>query len=361
MFFQISLEYIALFIENSHWIFASIITFLIGIFYMKRSAKKKNTTYLQEWDISIKPAIIVNLILLLINIVVSYLLNYYFIDTGLLGLFIRILIYIEIYVVLDVFIGSLIIAKCYKKKIGDAFDFNIKIQAILFITSLIFAIFIYLITIPPYIFLFIIIVGLPNTLVLTALGLFWGFFIGIILAIIRVYGGVELRWLATGYEKVFRGVPLLVLIYLFAYGVPFMPALESIVVALALRSGAYQSQIFRGAMLSVNPGQMDAAYTIGMNRFQAFRYILMPQALRLALPSWSNEYAIVIKDSSFSYEVGVVEMTRAAYYISVSYKALFSLSLGIAAIIYFLFTYPIIKLIGERQTNKLKKLGMGGG
>ncbi|MFW9784413.1 MAG: amino acid ABC transporter permease [Candidatus Heimdallarchaeota archaeon] len=361
MFFQISLENIALFIENSHWIFASIITFLIGIFYMKRSAKKKNTIYLQEWDISIKPAIIVNLILLLINIMVSYLLNYYFIKTGMLGLFIRIFTYIEIYVVLDVFIGSLIIAKYYKKKVGEAFDFNIKIQAILFITCLIFAIFIFLITIPPYIFLFIIIVGLPNTLVLTSLGLIWGFLIGIMLAIMRVYGGVELRWFATGYENLFRGIPLLVLIYLFAYGVPFLSPLESMVVALALRSGAYQSQIFRGAMLSVNPGQVDAAYTIGMNRFQAFRYILMPQALRLSLPSWSNEYAIVIKDSSLSYEVGVIEMTRAAYYISVSYKELFSLSLGVAAIIYFLFTYPIIKLIGERQTNKLKKLGMGGG
>ncbi|MFW9818548.1 MAG: amino acid ABC transporter permease [Candidatus Thorarchaeota archaeon] len=361
MFFQISLEFIAFVIQNNHWIFTSIITFVIGIFYMKRSAKKKNTAYRIEWDISIKPAFIVNLILLLVNIVANFLINYYFIDTGLIGLLTRILIYIEIYVVLDVFIGSILIAKFYKKKIAKAFDFNIKIQVFLLISSLILALLIYLISIPPYIFLFVIIVGLPNTLVLTALGLIWGFLIGIILAIMRVYGGVELRWFATGYERLFRGVPLLVLIYLFAYGVPFMPALESIVVALALRSGAYQSQIFRGAMLSVNPGQMDAAYTIGMNQFQAFRHILMPQALRLALPSWSNEYAIVIKDSSFAYEVGVVELTRAAYYVSVSYRELFSLSLGVAAIIYFLFTYPIIKLIGERQMNKLKKLGLGGG
>ncbi|MFX1379802.1 MAG: amino acid ABC transporter permease [Promethearchaeota archaeon] len=358
MFFQISLEYIALVIENNQWIFASIITFVIGIFYMKRCAKKKKTDFRKEWDISIKPAFIVNLILFLVNIVTNFLLNYYFIDN--IVLLIRIFIYIEIYIVLDVFIGSLVIAKFYKKKLGEAFDFNIKIQLILFISALILAVLIIFISIPPYIFLFIIIVGLTNTLVLTALGLIWGFFIGIILAIMRVYGGVELRWLATGYEKLFRGVPLLVLIYLFAYGT-ILPPLESIVFALALRSGAYQSQIFRGAMLSVSPGQMDAAYTIGMNRFQAFRHILMPQALRLAIPSWSNEYAVVLKDTAFAYEVGVIEMTRAAYYVSVSYKELFSLSLGVAAIIYFLFTYPIIKLIGERQTKKLKKLGMGGG
>ncbi|MFW9878769.1 MAG: amino acid ABC transporter permease, partial [Candidatus Thorarchaeota archaeon] len=171
----------------------------------------------------------------------------------------------------------------------------------------------------------------------------------------------ELGWLSSGYEKLFRGVPLLVLIYLFAYGIPYMGPLESMVLALALRSGAYQSQILRGAILSVNSGQIDAAYTLGMNRFKAFRYIIMPQAFRLAMPSWSNEYAIVIKDTSFAYEVGIIEMTRAAYYVSVSFRELWSLSFGVVALTYFLFTFPITKYFGERQTKKLKKLGMGGG
>lgn len=219
------------------------------------------------------------------------------------------------------------------------------------------------------IFLYIIRRGLLNTLLLTALGLFCGFIIGILLAVMRVYGGKELFWFAGGYDKLFRGIPILVLILIIAFGMPgifwYIPLSErllaSVVLALALRSGAYQSQIFRGAILSVNLGQMEAAYALGMNRLQTFRHIIMPQALRLALPSWSNEYAIVIKDSSFAYSVGVIEMTRASYIVSVSYPQLFTLSIGIAAILYFLFTYPVTKFFGERQNKKLKELGMGGG
>ncbi|MFX0035497.1 MAG: amino acid ABC transporter permease [Candidatus Hermodarchaeota archaeon] len=211
--------------------------------------------------------------------------------------------------------------------------------------------------------------GLLQTLILTVLGLLIGFGLGILLALMRVYGGIELGWVASGYEKIFRGIPILVLIYIFAYGMPdlfwFVEPLQrplaSIIVALGLRSGAYQSQIFRGAILSVNPGQIEAARALGMSGIKSFRHIVLPQALRLAIPSWSNEYAVVIKDSSFAYAVGIVEMTKAAYDFSYAFKGFWTLSIGILAIIYFLLTFPITKLFGERQTKKLKKLGMGGG
>jgi polar amino acid transport system permease protein len=210
--------------------------------------------------------------------------------------------------------------------------------------------------------------GLAKTLLITALGLLFGLLLGITLALMRVYGSIELGWFANGYEKVFRGIPLLVLIYIFAYGIPGIfwlidpvdRPLASIVLALSLRSGAYQSQIFRGAILSVNPGQMEAARALGMRGFKAFRYIILPQALRLAVPSWSNEYAVVIKDSSFAYAVGVVELTKAAYDFSHAFQGYWTVSLGVLAIIYFLFTYPVTKFFGERQTKKLKRIGLGG-
>ena len=227
------------------------------------------------------------------------------------------------------------------------------------------------------IFFYILWKGLPATLLLTALGLLGGFVIGLSLAIMRVYGGKELNWLASGYEKIFRGIPILILIFIFAiyltdlyeicfgnrcYGIElrYRP-LVGVILALALRSGAYQSQIFRGALLSVNPGQEEAARALGMSRFQALRTIILPQALRLAVPSWSNEYAVVIKDSSFALTVGIVEMTNASLQISSNFVDLWALSIGIVAIIYFLFTYPITRLFGERQTKKLEELGMGGG
>ena len=219
------------------------------------------------------------------------------------------------------------------------------------------------------IFFYIIYHGLLTTLILTALGLLGGFLLGIILAMMRVYGSQELIWLSSGYEKLLRGIPILILIFIFTFGMPDLfwylelldRPLASVVLALALRSAAYQSQIFRGAIISVNPGQMEAGRSLGMSKAQAFRFIIMPQALRIAVPSWTNEYAVVIKDSSFAYAVGIVEMTKAGYDLGVGFTDLWALSIGVVAILYFLFTYPVSRVFGERQTKKLKKLGMGGG
>jgi len=219
------------------------------------------------------------------------------------------------------------------------------------------------------IFFYILTEGLFATLALTALGLLIGFAIGLLLALMRVYGPIEIGWFASGYEKLFRGIPVLVLIFIFSFGIPglfsYLKPLErpiaGVILALGLRSGAYQSQIFRGAILSVNPGQMEAARAIGMNGFQSFRHIVFPQAIRLAVPSWSNEYAVVIKDSSFAYGVGIIEMTRVAFDIAANFPVLMPLSMAIVAILYLIFTYPVTKLFGERQTKKLKDFGMGGG
>jgi polar amino acid transport system permease protein len=222
----------------------------------------------------------------------------------------------------------------------------------------------------PSIFFYIISKGLPTTLLLTGIGLLIGLVIGLSLALMRIYGGKELMWLASGYEKLFRGIPILVLIFLFAVAIPYqffwfisplLRPLVSVILALGLRSGAYQSQIFRGAILSVNPGQMEAAVSLGMSRFKAFIHIIFPQALRLAIPSWSNEYAVVIKDSSFGFAVGLIDITYSGYLYSVNFQQLWAPTMIIVAIIYFIFTFPITNLFGERQTKKLKRLGMGGG
>ena len=227
-----------------------------------------------------------------------------------------------------------------------------------------------------FIFFFIVSKGLLTTLLLTVIGLLGGFILGLCLALMRIYGSKELTWFASGYEKILRGIPLLILIFIIAFGIPaslwcinprywciepLQRPLVSVFLALALRSAAYQSQIFRGAILSVSSGQMEAARALGMSKFKAFRHIIFPQALRLALPSWSNEYAIVIKDSSFAYAVGVIEMTRASWYVFTNYPNLFPVSIAVVTILYFLLTYPVIRIFGESQSKKLKKLGIGGG
>jgi polar amino acid transport system permease protein len=221
----------------------------------------------------------------------------------------------------------------------------------------------------PSIFFYILIYGAPVTLQLTAYGIIWGFVIGLALAFTRVYGGRELGWIASSYENVLRGIPLPVLMMIFGFGVPGLfflieptqRLLAAVILSLALRSAAFQSQLLRGAILSVDPGQLLAARALGMNRLRAFRHVVLPQALRIAVPSWSNEYAVVIKDTSYAYAMGVTEMTRQAYFLGVNDPALMFPIMVVLALIYFIFTYPVTKILGEQQAKRLKALGLGGG
>ncbi|MHA1136292.1 MAG: amino acid ABC transporter permease [Candidatus Thorarchaeota archaeon] len=212
--------------------------------------------------------------------------------------------------------------------------------------------------------------GLSLTLALTLLSLAVGFVVGTILALMRVYGPIELQYIARGYETIFRSIPLLVLLFIFGAGLlsSFMWAgsvgnalFVAGVFALALRSAAYQSEIFRGSIMSVDPGQMMAAQSMGMNNAQATRHIILPQAFRLSLPGWTNEYAVVIKDSSLVSAIGVTEVLYHAQAFTNTYPAIFLGIIVIISIIYFMFTYPVTKYGGESMTKKLRELGLGGG
>jgi polar amino acid transport system permease protein len=344
----------------------SIIIFVINIFVMRWYAQKKKKNYQKDWDTSLKIAFKVNVIFLLIDFPIVIAFNFLFTEILILNLVIQ----FYIYLIINLFIGTFGVTKFYQKKIGEAFDFIVIVQLIIFLIAIVLVFVKALILIPPYIFLYVIMNGLPTTMLLTVLGLMGGFFLGLSLAIMRIYGSKELVWLASGYEKLFRGIPILILIFIFAFGMPGLfwfiahpldRIFASVVLALALRSGAYQSQIFRGAILSVNIGQMQAARALGMSQLRAFQYVILPQALRLALPGWSNEYAVVIKDSSFAFEVGIIEMTKWAYRVGTNNPELWALTMGILAITYFLFTYPVTRMFGERQSKKVKKLGIGGG
>lgn len=211
--------------------------------------------------------------------------------------------------------------------------------------------------------------GLPLTLAITFISLVVGFFVGIALALMRVYGPIELQYIARGYETVFRSIPLLVLLFIFGTGLlryfmwtgsVFSALFTAGVFALALRSGAYQSELFRGSIMSVDPGQMMAAQSMGMSELQATRHIVLPQALRLSLPGWTNEYAVVIKDSSLVSAIGVTEILYHAFAFTNTYPALFLGIILVIAIIYFVFTYPITKYGGESMIKKLRELGLGG-
>jgi polar amino acid transport system permease protein len=189
-------------------------------------------------------------------------------------------------------------------------------------------------------------------LVVGAMGL--GFALGVCLALGQVYGRPGLRRIIQVYVWFFRGVPLLVLLFLFYFGLFSLlginlSAFTAAVIVLGLISAAYQSQIFRGAVLSLPVGQLKAARALGMSDTKAVLFVILPQALRLSLPGWSNEYSIVLKDSAVAYALGVAEvMARAHFVASRTYQHLplyFT-----AGLIFLLLTY-----LGTRGLRTLEE------
>ena len=213
--------------------------------------------------------------------------------------------------------------------------------------------------------------GTLVTLQLTATSISVGFIIGIFLALGRLYGTKPVQAFCSGYIQFFRGTPLLVQLFIVYYGLPrYGIKLSSSVAALiglGLNSAAYQAEYFRGAIQSIDEGQMMAARAVGMSKFQAIWNIILPQAFRLAIPPWSNEYSSVLKDTSLAYAVGVIELVREGRYIIVrTFEPM--LIYIIVAIIYFFFTYAGNFILGFIEGKIAvpgyeRKLGrrMGGG
>jgi polar amino acid transport system permease protein len=178
-------------------------------------------------------------------------------------------------------------------------------------------------------------------IVLSAMG--FGLAMGIPLALGQVYGTPPVRVAVRIYVWFFRGVPLLVLLFLFYFGFCSLldinlSAFTVSVAVLGLISAAYQSQIFRGAIASLPAGQLKAARALGMSDAKAVWFIILPQALRLSIPAWSNEYSIVLKDSAVAYALGVAEIMARTHFVATRTYQHLPLYLT-AGTIYLILTY----------------------
>ena len=189
-----------------------------------------------------------------------------------------------------------------------------------------------------------IIQGTAITIAVTLIALPFGLILGLSMALVHTYGGKILNRLAAIFSLLMRGVPPIVLLFILYFMLssrsfnlsPFWAGSLS----LGIVSSAYQMEILRGAMLAVGGGQMTAARAVGMTRLQAIQHILLPQALRLAIPPWSNEASIVLKDSSLVYALGVPEILRRAQQLSATTQQPF-LAYGTAALIYFVLVFAV--------------------
>ncbi len=158
--------------------------------------------------------------------------------------------------------------------------------------------------------------GAGVTLLLTAEGLAAGFVLGLSASLVRTYGSKFWRRLAIGYIELFRGTPLLMQLFLIYYGLPGLGITFSrglcAFLALALNSGAYQAEYLRGSILAIGDGQMMAGRSIGMSRATTIWYVILPQALRLAIPAWSNEPVSLLKSTAVVFLIAVPELMAKA-------------------------------------------------
>lgn len=190
--------------------------------------------------------------------------------------------------------------------------------------------------------------GVGVTLELAFFTVLLGSLLGLIVAILRRIRFLPVRIIMNVYVAFIRGTPLLVQVLMIVYGLPQLglrlPRMTLCVIALVINSGAYMAELIRAGLQSVDIGQSEAADSLGMSSSQKMLYVILPQAIKVTLPAVGNEFIAIIKESSVLYAVGVYELTYQANKLaSVNYRYLETLI--VAALIYFVLTYAMSKLL----------------
>ena len=193
-----------------------------------------------------------------------------------------------------------------------------------------------------------------------------GFFFALIFTPLKLSKNKFLNLIGNFYTTVIRGVPELLVIYLFFFGgsgaIMFVASMfgynEYIEInafltgsfAIGIISGAYSTEVFRGAIQSIDKGQFEAAKVLGFSKFKQFYKIILPQMLRLAIPNLSNVWQITLKDTSLISVTGLVEIMRQSYIAAGSTRdPLFFYSF--AAVLYLLLTFLSMKLINKLEVR----------
>ena len=211
--------------------------------------------------------------------------------------------------------------------------------------------------------------GIENTLIIALMSVVIGTLLGTLMAIARMSKFLPLRWVATVYIEFIRGTPLMVQLMFIFYGLPMIgvtfpdiPAIPNFsrfaagVIAMGMNSTAYVAEVIRSGIQAVDPGQMEAARSIGLRYGQAMKMVILPQAVRNILPALGNEFVTVIKESSIVSVIGVADlMFRTNDVIAVTYRTMECLA--VAAIIYFVMTFFFSRLISflERRMSHGRK------
>lgn len=197
-----------------------------------------------------------------------------------------------------------------------------------------------------------------------------GFLIAVPVALGRLSQNGLVRWLTTAYSLFFRGTPLLVQIFLVYFGLGqfdfvrdsflwifLREAYVCALITFSLNTAAYSGEILRGGILAVPRGEVEAAKAAGMSTFQAYRLVILPRALSIALPAYSNEVIILMKGTALASTITLLELMGSAQLVASStYQPI--LVFGVAGVIYYLLTLVISRLFTwlEGRYNRYMRL-----
>lgn len=198
--------------------------------------------------------------------------------------------------------------------------------------------------------------GLLMTVVLGVIGIVTGTAAGLGVCMVRLYAPKPLRWLAVAYIDLLRATPILVVLILIYYALPFLDirlsSMASAGLALALVMAAYAAEIFRSGIESVPSGQSEAANALGLSFFQQFRDVVLPQAWRIVIPPLTSNWVSLFKETSLASTVALPELLKEALDAQ-AYHANPTPLIG-AALIYVLLLLPLVRLVGllEKRANR---------
>lgn len=218
--------------------------------------------------------------------------------------------------------------------------------------------------------------GTKITIAISVCTLLLGFIVGVVICLSRISRNKVLSFLGRVYIEFLRGTPLLVQIYIIYFGFPTIgikfPSLGPIpseyisaVVALSINSSAYIAEILRSGIQSIDKGQMEASRSLGLDYSTSMRLVIIPQALKNVLPALANEFIVLVKESSIVSVIGIQDLMYSADIVKGNTYLAFE-PLLVAAMIYFILTFTLSKLVGllefklanksERESNFLGKL-----
>lgn len=202
-----------------------------------------------------------------------------------------------------------------------------------------------------------------NTLLFTVLSFLLGLVLGLALALMKLSTIGPYRWVATVYVEIFRGLPALLTLFLIGFGVPL--AFEAMqdtsilargVIALGLVAAAYMAETIRAGIQAVPKGQMEAARSLGMSRFWAMTSIVIPQAFRIIIPPMTNEFVLLIKDTSLFFVLGFTLQTRelTKFGRDVLAQRANATPLIVAGMLYLVVTVPLTQMVAWLERRQAR-------